>query len=115
MMDNQTWFKDIKPFVWEELDGKTLQIRAGKQEGVLIVVGYDQETKDIFVLHDGKAADPIPLPTIKPGDEVLVVKGPFAGRKIIVSANHAHKRNISTKIDGELWGIHYDDLEVSHD
>jgi|GEM_PF-3421243 len=69
-MDKQTLFRDIKPFEWEELDGKTLQIRAGKQEGVLIVVGYDQETKDIFVLHDEKDPGPIPLPTIKPGDKV---------------------------------------------
>jgi len=60
-------------------------------------------------------ADPIPLPTIKQGDEVLIVKGPFAGSKVFVCANHAHKRNISAKIDGELWNIHYDDLEVSHD
>lgn len=59
--------------------------------------------------------DHIPLPTIKPGDEVSIVKGPFAGRKVIVNVNHAHKRNISTTIDGEPWNIHYDDLEVSHD
>lgn len=46
------FFDGIKPFSWEDLDGKTLQIRAGKQEGKMLVVGYDQETKDIYVLHE---------------------------------------------------------------
>ncbi|MGE7828918.1 hypothetical protein [Paenibacillus sp. NPDC093718] len=67
-MNNQEWARDIKPFEWEELDGKTLKIRAGKQEGVMIVVGYDQETKDTFVLHEEFSTPPVP--TIKPGDKV---------------------------------------------
>lgn len=67
-MNNQGWFKDIKHFEWEELDGKTLHIRAGKKEGVMIVVGYDQETKDTFVLHEEFSSPPVP--TIKPGDKV---------------------------------------------
>jgi len=64
-MNNQVWGKDIKPFEWEELDGKTLKIRAGKHEGAMVVVGYDPETKDVFVLHEE-----IEVPTIKPGDKV---------------------------------------------
>lgn len=65
-MNNQEWFKDIKHFEWEELDSKTLEIRAGKHEGVTVVVGYDQESKDIYVLHEEFTT----LPTIKPGDGV---------------------------------------------
>lgn len=51
-MNNQEWARDIKHFEWEELDGKTLEIRAGKHEGVLYVVGYDHKSKDIYVLHE---------------------------------------------------------------
>lgn len=91
-MDKQTLFKDIKPFEWEELDGKTLQIRAGKQEGVLIVVGYDQETKDIFVLHDEKDPDPIPLPTIKPGDKVRHKDLPHRGIGVVKEVSASGKR-----------------------
>ncbi|MFB6473001.1 hypothetical protein ACFCW7_09145 [Paenibacillus glucanolyticus] len=60
-MNNQEWFKDIKHFEWEELDGKTLQIRAGKHEGVMIVVGYDLKTKDTFVLHEEFSTPPAVL------------------------------------------------------
>lgn len=76
----------IKPFEWEELNGRTLQIVAGKQEGVMIVVGYDQETKDVYVLHEEFSKSPIPLPTIKPGDRV----------------NHKLKRHL---INGEVKQI----------
>lgn len=67
---NKPKFKadDIKPFEWEELNGKTLRIVAGEQEGAMIVVGYDQETKDVYVLHEEFSK--LPLPTIKPGDKV---------------------------------------------
>ncbi|MFB5758914.1 hypothetical protein [Paenibacillus medicaginis] len=52
MNREEQWFKDIKSFEWEELDNKTLHIKAGESEGYLIVVGYDESTKDIFVLHE---------------------------------------------------------------
>lgn len=41
-MDDQTWLKDMKSFEWEELNGKTLRIVAGKQEGVTFVAGYEK-------------------------------------------------------------------------
>ncbi|MEK5166007.1 hypothetical protein NYE69_27175 [Paenibacillus sp. FSL R5-0527] len=114
-MDDQTWFKYIKPFEWEELDGKTLKIRAGKQEGVLIVVGYDQETKDIFVLHDGKAADPIPLPTIKPEDWVYHTK--FKAKGQVKRISESGKRAYVIWINGAAPSfVDLKSLEVvSHD
>lgn len=64
-MDMDGLIQKIKLFDWSELDGKTLHIRAGKQEGTMIVVGYDQESKDIFVLHEE-----ISLPNLNQGDPV---------------------------------------------
>ncbi|WP_017687959.1 hypothetical protein [Paenibacillus sp. PAMC 26794] len=40
-----------KPFEWQELNGKTLQILAGTENGTLIVVGRDVESHDLYVLH----------------------------------------------------------------
>lgn len=58
---------DSEQLLKESGIGKTLKIRAGKQEGVMIVVGYDQETKDTFVLHEEFSTSPVPI--IKPGDK----------------------------------------------
>ena len=46
---------DIKPFNWEELDGKTLKISVGKDitDGVkaTTVMGQCQENGQIYVIH----------------------------------------------------------------
>lgn len=105
-MNNQEWARDIKHFEWEELDGKTLQIRAGKHEGVMIVVGYDQETKDTFVLHEEFST----VPTIKPGDKV---RHDDWGDGAVYALDQDDSAIAIVDFDDEgLMSIHCDELEV---
>ena len=114
--------KDIKPFEWEELNGKTLRIVAGRQEGALIVVGYDQETEDVYVMHEEISKAPRTLPTIKPGDKVRHKEKKGLGEGFVSECYkdgsgircffpHAkHMSKVQFFTEDEIG-----DLEVSHD
>lgn len=47
----------IEPFDWEELDGKTLHIRAARHEGAMIVVGKAVGSEDVYVLYEEISKD----------------------------------------------------------
>lgn len=53
------WGKDIKPFEWEKLNGKNLRIIVGEQDGSVAVLGYDEENKVAYVLHNEISEEPI--------------------------------------------------------
>ncbi|MGP0580257.1 hypothetical protein ACTP13_25110 [Paenibacillus peoriae] len=51
-MSNLFEKRNLQKFKWSELDGKTLQIFVGEQEGAIVVLGHDINAQKVYVLHE---------------------------------------------------------------